>query len=321
MLKDFLEKGNCFKLICGAGNEDKTEVENLIAVYSKAGCRFFDIAAKKEIIESAKIGIEKSKQKKDRYLCISIGTKDDIHLSKAFINRGKCQACGKCKDVCSRKAILKKENKYYTDEIRCIGCQKCIGICPFNAIGTKKQEADIKDILTEYILSSVDCIEFHISGKNKKEILSEWKFLNRHFNGILSICISRKNIGDEKIIKLLTEMLSYRKPFTTIIQADGISMSGNKDDYQATLQAVASAELIQKQNFPIYLFASGGTNTKTFELAKMCGVNLCGVAIGSFARKAVTDYLKIKNLTENTEEYKKACLLAEEIIKSVTAHV
>ena len=45
MLKNLLESKKCFKLICGAGNEDVKEVEKLVALYSKAGCRFFDLSA------------------------------------------------------------------------------------------------------------------------------------------------------------------------------------------------------------------------------------------------------------------------------------
>ena len=32
MLKDFLDNKNCFKLVCGAGNEDAEEVEELVTI-------------------------------------------------------------------------------------------------------------------------------------------------------------------------------------------------------------------------------------------------------------------------------------------------
>ena len=35
MLKDLLEQRQCFKLVCGAGNEDAEEVEKLVTLYSK----------------------------------------------------------------------------------------------------------------------------------------------------------------------------------------------------------------------------------------------------------------------------------------------
>ena len=41
-----------FKLVCGAGNEDCESVKRLVYIYAKAGCRFFDLSARKEILES-----------------------------------------------------------------------------------------------------------------------------------------------------------------------------------------------------------------------------------------------------------------------------
>ena len=45
MLKDLLEAKKCFKLVCGAGNEDAAEVEKLVMLYAKAGCKFFDLSS------------------------------------------------------------------------------------------------------------------------------------------------------------------------------------------------------------------------------------------------------------------------------------
>ena len=50
MLEDILKNKNCFKLVCGAGNEDKNEVEKLVYLYSKAGCNIFDISANIDVI-------------------------------------------------------------------------------------------------------------------------------------------------------------------------------------------------------------------------------------------------------------------------------
>ena len=46
MLKDLLDAKKCFKLVCGAGNEDADDVKKLVTLYAKAGCRFFDLSAK-----------------------------------------------------------------------------------------------------------------------------------------------------------------------------------------------------------------------------------------------------------------------------------
>ena len=51
MLKDLLESRHCFKLVCGAGNEDVESVRRLVYVYALAGCRFFDLCASERIVE------------------------------------------------------------------------------------------------------------------------------------------------------------------------------------------------------------------------------------------------------------------------------
>ena len=86
MLKDLLETKNCFKLVCGAGNEDADEVEKLVTIYSLAGCQFFDVCAKPEIVDAAKKGLENAGIKDDRYICVSVGIDGDPHITKAIIS-------------------------------------------------------------------------------------------------------------------------------------------------------------------------------------------------------------------------------------------
>ena len=91
MLKELLDSNKCFKLVCGAGNEDALEVEKLVALYSAAGCKFFDLSAKPEIVDAAKRGL----QGREGYLCVSIGIKGDPHVRKAQIDYEKCAGCHK----------------------------------------------------------------------------------------------------------------------------------------------------------------------------------------------------------------------------------
>ena len=55
---DLLQSSNYFKLVCGAGNEDKNEVEYLTYIYTLAGCAGFDVSASPEIVKAAKKGID-----------------------------------------------------------------------------------------------------------------------------------------------------------------------------------------------------------------------------------------------------------------------
>ena len=314
MLKDLLEEKKCFKLVCGAGNEDALEVEKLVTIYSKAGCNFFDVCAKPEIVDAAKRGLKRAGIDKDRYLCVSVGIDGDPHITKAVIDQEKCRKCGKCKLICPHNAIIELD-KYKVKKIRCLGCTQCANICPHNAITMESQLMDYNEVLPKLIEKGIDCIEFHAISNDEVDVDEKWQQINKLFDGMLCISKDRSELGDKKLKERVKRMLSCRKPFTTIIQADGIAMSGNNDELGTTLQAVATAQLFQDANLPAYIMMSGGTNTKSTQLAKQCGVYPHCVAIGSFARKIVKKYLEMDNLFEDKNAMDEAVKIAKELVE------
>ena len=315
MLYEIFKEKRCFKLICGAGNEDVNEVEKLVALYSKAGCNFFDVCAKKEVIEAAKRGLAKAGITKDRYLCISVGAESDQHFCKAQINEETCIQCGQCHSACQQGAIDMVDKKYSVNKIRCIGCKRCIDNCPTNSIQLIQHKTDLKEILPPLVNLGLDCIEFHVLGdEGKDELLTRWNEIMQNFDGPLSISINRSVLGDKDLIKCVRDLVEVRKPFTTIIQADGIPMSGGKDSYKSTLQAVAIADVFKGSDLPVYIMVSGGTNSKTAELAKQCEVDIEGIAIGSYARKIVKDYVSQDDFFENKQTFENALKIAKNLV-------
>ena len=109
-------------------------------------------------------------------------------------------------------------------------------------------------------------------------------------------------------------MVEKRKPYTTLIQADGVAMSGNSDEFSTTLQAVATAQMFQNANIPAYIMISGGTNTKTIELSKICNVKPHAIAVGTYARKIVKEYLAIEDLLTNTKKLDEAVEIAKKLV-------
>lgn len=321
MLKDLLEAGKCFKLVCGAGNEDAKEVEKLVALYSAAGCKFFDLSAKDEVVEAAK----KALGDKEGYLCVSVGIKGDPHVRKAQIDYEKCVGCHKCEEICPQKTIHHCKVKQF----RCIGCGKCYSVCKHGAISYISESKNLREVLPPLIAKGIDCIELHAMGKSVMnaggqdlenddyETFEKWNYINELYNGMLSICTARQYLSDEKMLERIKLMLKNRSPYSTIIQADGYPMSGSKDDYKTTLQAVATAEIVQNEKFPAYLMLSGGTNSKTAELVKMCGINFNGIAIGTFARKIVRQYIDREDFLTNKYAFNSALEIAKNLVKSI----
>ena len=313
MLKDLLEQKKCFKLVCGAGNEDAQEVEKLVTIYSLAGCNFFDVCAKPEIVDAAKRGLERAKIKENRYICVSVGIEGDPHITKAQIDSSKCIQCGNCYESCPHDAITKDTLLKVTKE-RCLGCNQCFKVCPTNAIKMVSQIQDYREVLPQLISKGIDCIEFHAISEDDVDVFEKWNMINKFFDGMLCISLDRSELGDKKLKERVQKMISNRSPYSTIIQADGIAMSGNDDEYGTTLQAVATAQLFQNSNFPIYIMMSGGTNTKSTELAKKCNVRPHCIAIGSYARKIVKEFLNKENLLEDKECLEQAVKIAKSLV-------
>ncbi len=313
LLELLKSKKKLFKLVCGAGNECVEEVERLVALYSAAGCQVFDISANLDILAAAKRGLEYSRTMSNRYICVSVGIKGDPHILKAKIDKNKCQQCRMCHHICTNDAI----SDFEVSQERCLGCGKCFRVCPANAIEMNSVEKDLDSILPELVKGGIDCIEFHATAEDDSEILDKWESINKHFSGVLSICIDRLNLGNKQVLSRVKELLKVRKPFTTIIQADGIPMSGSDDTYKTTLQAVAMAEIIQDAKLPVFVLLSGGTNSKSAELANMCGIEYCGVAVGSYARKIVKPYISRDDFFNNPKVFETALKLAKRLVESV----
>ena len=299
-----------FKLVCGAGNEEPENVKRLVYVYSKAGCRFFDISARKEILSAAKealmlAGVE------DAMLCVSVGIKGDPHITKAKIDYDKCVKCCKCVDTCINDAI---SAEIIVDEKRCIGCGNCAKQC--SAITMYDKDVNVAEILPYMVANGAEVLELHIMGHDKADLDYKWKVINECNPKYASICIDRENFGNKEVLERIRYMIKDRAPYTTIIQADGIPMSGADDTYKTTLQAVAMAEIIQNAQLPVKIMISGGTNSKTAELAKTCGVNYWGIAVGSWARKIVKKYINAEDFWEDESPVDEAIVIVKSLINS-----
>ena len=89
LLKSWLQQGTCFKMICGAGNEDLVQVKKLSFVYTLAGANILDISANVDVVKAAKEGVDlafsfaedEGIEVIDRpFLMVSIGMPGDHHV-------------------------------------------------------------------------------------------------------------------------------------------------------------------------------------------------------------------------------------------------
>ena len=98
-LKEILNSGSCFKMICGAGNEDAPYVKKLALIYTLAGAKILDISANVDVVKHAKEGIDLAFEYAQThnieigerpYIMVSIGMPGDHHVRKSYIDPFKC---------------------------------------------------------------------------------------------------------------------------------------------------------------------------------------------------------------------------------------
>ena len=327
LYKDLLQSSNYFKLVCGAGNEDKDEVEYLTYIYTLAGCAGFDVSASPEIVKSARKGINAAILKSYDlnitipfipFVTVSVGMPGDHHVRKAIITND-CVKCNLCIPSCPTDAI--PSNLVIIPEL-CIGCGNCEAVCPpaANAIKYNHNSKELSSLLPQCVDAGAESIELHAGVPDDESTIEEWKIVSNSVpNGMISMCLDRKHLSNEMLIeriKLAKNIADDR----LIIQADGIPMSGGTDDFNTTLQAVSIADFINKEikqkyklfkNLPVLI--SGGTNSYTGDLARKCGVTFNGITIGTHARKVITKF-ESKPDEISDENLKKALINAKKLI-------
>ena len=62
---------------------------------------------------------------------------------------------------------------------------------------------------------------------------------------------------------------------------------------------------------------SGGTNSNSIELAHMCDVHPHCLAVGSYARKIVKEYLTNDNLFNDPKLMEEAVKIAKELVNTI----
>jgi ferredoxin len=285
MITDLIMKGKpVVKIICGAGNEDMSSIEILTSTYIKAGVRYFDVSANIEIVRLIKRLYKEHGIK--GYICVSYGIAGDPHIQKLEVNKN-CNGCGDCIEYCDQRALGMGLN-LTIDEDRCIGCGRCIPPCKVDALSLVDKPKSIKSTLPDIVKEGIDTVELHVASGNT-EAYSKWKEIESIYDGTLSLCLDRGKHSDSMLKEVITQFTKDRAPFTTIIQADGLPMSGIAESPAITLQALAIAQIVNRMHLPIYLFLSGGTNDKTAALAKLFNLEYDGISLGSFARKLVNN--------------------------------
>lgn len=329
VMRDLLLRGRYFKLVCGAGNEDKENVRRLAVVYTLAGANGFDVSATPAVVKACVDGIDLAYQLAGGlnrkiplrpFITVSVGMPGDHHVRKAYIVDD-CVECGKCLPVCPTDAI---PDTYEIIREKCIGCGMCEAVCPpkVAAVRYEHNNRALDELLPACLEAGAENIELHAAVPDDESIMEEWKLVNRvQPNHFVSMCLDRSHLSNTHLISRIIEAQEIAGS-RLIIQADGVPMGGTDNSFGTTLQTVAIASAIQKnlievnkayRDLPILL--SGGTNDKTAELARLCGVSWAGIAIGTHARNLVKPFVSHEAFDTNIENMAQAVAVAESLVQ------
>jgi ferredoxin len=336
-MQSLLDNAKYFKLVCGAGNEDAEEVKRLTILYTLAGAKGMDVSANTDVVTACMDGIDIAFElaedlginlKIRPFIMVSVGMPGDHHVRKSFINLDTCLKCDLCIPVCPTDAIPKE---LVVIKDKCIGCGNCSAICPRqDIIHYEHNNRELEALLPECLAAGAEQIELHAAVADDEAIMQEWQLVSDvNPNGHISMCLDRlhlSNFAFENRVEKAREIAGDR----LIIQSDGYPMSGGEDDFNTTLQAVATADVLNKRfnmklrkskNVLIYKkknevdqLLSGGTNSLTAVLADQVGVKFQGASLGTFARKIVKEVINNENFYNDINGIKEGYLIAKELV-------
>lgn len=336
-MKNLLNQRKYFKLVCGAGNEDAEEVKKLVVLYTLAGAKGMDVSANINVVKHAVEGINLAFELAPKlgvklnirpFITVSVGMSGDHHVRKAFIDLEKCINCNLCISTCPTDAI---PQTLIVVDTKCIGCGNCSAICPKNnVIRYKHNNKELKELLPKCLEAGAEHIELHAAVPDDDTIMNEWKIVcDANPYGHVSMCLDRlhlSNFAFEERVRKAQEIAGER----LIIQSDGYPMSGGEDDYNTTLQAIATADILNKKfnmtidkknkllryksNNEVNQLLSGGTNSLTAILAEQCGVRFQGASLGTYARKLVKNIIGDKSFYDDLELIKEGYLIAKKLV-------
>ena len=320
-LRTILDQGRLFKVVCGAGNEDPQEVNRLCLVYTLAGALGIDLSANVEVVEAGARGVESAMSLAPElgiplttrpFINVSVGLKGDPHVRKARILAEQCTECGMCLDVCDQEAIVSDPTNVLAH--RCIGCGKCGEVCSFDAVEYYTRKLDFNDILPRCLAAGAETLELHAIVADDEPVLQDWRTVADILpDQFISMCLDRSQLSDRHLVRRVREAAKIAGD-RLIIQADGAPMSGDADDFRTTLQAVACAELVVKSGLPARILVSGGTNSRTGELVKLCGLPVHGVSVGTYARNLVREEIKAPDFPADREVLMRAVEKARRLV-------
>lgn len=305
-----MEERRFFKLIIGAALKDFQAIEEYAYEFTKLQPEIIDISAFPSSVIYAQRGIEKAikenKNLKKPVLMISVNSSSDPHFRRIEIDFDKCTQCLACIPSCPSKAFYINEKNLFSYNIDlCFGCSNCLEYCDYEAFSFSYWKAKDTCALNELFELGVLALEIHL-GKDLESFQDFYRKIDTK-NIIESFSIGSELLDFEELkisLDLIYEEVMKKHGYhkKIIIQCDGIPLSGATEaSYEKDQISINNAKLLlehsnSKKLENLYFQLAGGITEKSLKKADSQGVYVHGMAIGSYARKLISQKSNISIL-------------------------
>jgi ferredoxin len=231
---------------------------------------------------------------------ISVNIDTDPHFRRIIVNEDKCTKCQLCIPSCP-SAAFSDLNLFSYEADLCFGCSNCLEYCPYDALDFENWSASNPLELNRLFLLGASAFEIHL-GKDLEALENFYLKLDLNSIKLESFSIGSEKMTDEElaesaifIAKMTREQANF-KDRLIIIQCDGIPQSGARlpNSTDKDLKSIHNANVVLKalkENnllLPnIFVQIAGGVDDKSLTKAHALGVEIHGVAIGSWLRKKI----------------------------------
>jgi ferredoxin len=244
---------------------------------------------------------------------VSVNIGEDPHFRRIELNLENCTECLACVPSCPSGAFnnsslspityqLSPNQDYsfsYNPDL-CFGCSACLPTCSFDALSFVSWSAFDSKSLSELQALGANAIEIHLN--NDLNAFAEfYRNMSTEFE-LESFCIGSDQMEESELIAAARRIIDevnnkHGLDYAFIIQCDGTPMSGARDlGIDTDMRSINNARLILdtiQSYYPhrsnIYIQLAGGITEASLAKAKNHGVSVHGVAIGSYARKKLSE--------------------------------
>lgn len=330
-----LQKGQWFKLICGASLQHLPAVRNLVLAYTLAGADCIDVCADPAVIQAAHEALSTAQSLTGRlgqsgidlpWLMVSLSDGEDPHFRKAEFIPTDCPVdCEQpCVAICPAQAIVFDRPGVPSGvvEERCYGCGRCLPVCPVQHISTRSQIYPPETIGALLLTLQVDALEIHTQVGRLREFRELWQAIAPYVHRLKLVAVSCPD--GEGLINYLWDLYEILSPLPCplVWQTDGRPMSGDIGA-GATRAAVKLGQKVLRSRLPGYVQLAGGTNGRTVAKLRAMGLltgslaseqpslnnlphqrYIAGIAYGSFARALLSPVFEQLEATTRHQFYR-----------------